>query len=237
MKHRKHQWIIAIIMILSSSTASGNTTPEPRSTQTTSPLSWRGSIMFNQQEIQLLESAIENSGTDQSGIAPTNKITQEFLEKSLGEKPIAPRFFLSSILYIPNKNWTVWINDQKISHDQNEGDLTVESVNQNQITAIWKTRSLNSLAPNWRNTIHQSKQLSYNEKEGTLRFILKPNQTFDIETMAIVEGKMPERANQNETNSAQPPQTTTQSGINTIIKQKKQLKQIQQHEQHPSITN
>lgn len=115
--------------------------------------------------------------------------------------------YLASIIYFNQKDWVIWINDQKITPKTNQQskELYIKKVHANQIDVIWKLsitkwkiisgKKSETIAPK----INKDNQIE-------VYFSLKPNQTFMLSNNSVVEGKavinlIKKKEKQNATNS------------------------------------
>ena len=98
--------------------------------------------------------------------------------------------YLASIIYFNQKDWVIWINDQKITPQTNQRnkELYIKKVYANQIDVVWKLsitkwkiisgKKSETIAPK----INKDNQIE-------VSFSLKPNQTFMLSNNSVVEGK------------------------------------------------
>lgn len=98
--------------------------------------------------------------------------------------------YLASIIYFNQKDWVIWINDQKITPKTNQKnkELYIKKVYANQIDVVWKLsitkwkiisgKKSETIAPK----INKDNQIE-------VSFSLKPNQTFMLSNNSVVEGK------------------------------------------------
>ena len=115
--------------------------------------------------------------------------------------------YFASIIYFNQKDWVIWINDQKITPKTNQQnkELYIKKVHANQIDVIWKLsitkwkiisgKKSETIAPK----INKDNQVE-------VYFSLKPNQTFMLSNNSVVEGKavinlIKKKEKQNTTNS------------------------------------
>ena len=98
--------------------------------------------------------------------------------------------YFASIIYFNQKDWVIWINDQKITPKTNQQnkELYIKKVHANQIDVIWKLsitkwkiisgKKSETIAPK----INKDNQVE-------VYFSLKPNQTFMLSNNSVLEGK------------------------------------------------
>lgn len=165
--------------------------------------SWGGSIMFSTSELRKINKALKSFGL--GGNSSFFKQGLETLENANATLPLeeikAPKFYLSSIIYISETNWSIWINNKKVTPQQKHSELSINNISKKSVTTTWKTTNLNASSPNWTNELNQQKGLlhqnnahtiKYNPDTKKLIFTLEPNQTIDIKTMHITEGSKPQ---------------------------------------------
>lgn len=105
--------------------------------------------------------------------------------------------YLKSILYFSPNNWTIWLNDQKISNAEEFETLQIIKVSREVIIFLWPNINLDNVFPDWRlhfYDIGDGKYASYNkdivfdENIRSVSFVLYPNQRLIANKMEIVEG-------------------------------------------------
>ena len=119
------------------------------------------------------------------------KEQEEKLKKEEDEQGSEKSYiYLASIIYFNQKDWVIWINDQKITPKTNQQskELYIKKVYANQIDVIWKLsitkwkiisgKKSETIAPK----INKDNQIE-------VSFSLKPNQTFMLSNNSVVEGK------------------------------------------------
>ena len=114
----------------------------------------------------------------------------------------APSFYLRSILYINPSNWSVWVNDQKISQDIGDYDeyLKIVRVQEDKAIFLWKQNNIDTLHPSWREDFPSlagdGRFVSNNENividldTTNIAFVLRANQSMVSSQMKILEGKI-----------------------------------------------
>ncbi|KIE05418.1 hypothetical protein NF27_DT01920 [Candidatus Jidaibacter acanthamoeba] len=153
------------------------------------------SIMFTNSEAKGILAAVEsfiNLSKLKNQIAKIGSI--EEAKKELTS------FYLNSIIYLSNQSWSVWLNNYKVQ-EKSLGGVLVDKVNNDSVEFIWKTANLDVISPEWQLRLikdgeyykskdNRIKIKNDNAENATIHFILKPNQTFVVDTLSIIEGKI-----------------------------------------------
>lgn len=117
-----------------------------------------------------------------------------------------PIVLLKSILYLSSNNWTVWIEDQKISSQDEDYQIVEEKygkfdlikVEPKRVIAIWEDFPSKMIDDVSETSVHEidediyaseDYQLIYDTKNKKLIFILEPNQAVVPYLLRIIEGK------------------------------------------------
>lgn len=180
------------------------------------------SIMFDKESITWIDNAIKSYVTKvpleilmPSLFSSENnkKEAEQPAEESV--KPVevlpsdAPNFYLNSIIYFAPDDWVVWMNEEKITPENNNSAVKAVSVSTSSVIFVWNNTHLDSLVPDWKNKLHDIGESKYSSddsnivvdsKTGNASFILHPNQTMISKNMEIVEGDI-RHLNQQETNT------------------------------------
>ncbi len=174
----------------------------------TKPFSWTGSVMFDINNSRLLRQALEaldrgyfvSNPNDPSG-APTLAEQAADAPPKPPMRYTSPSFFLNTLLYLSPENWAVWLNGKKYTHTLPDGDLTIMSVMENRVTIqLIAPAPIDILSPKWKTTLtarteegHYASddgRIIVNPKNNSITFTLKPNQSFSVYAMRIVEGRV-----------------------------------------------
>lgn len=101
--------------------------------------------------------------------------------------------YLKAIMYISNNNWSVWINDIKISNTNNldkDNEYIIKKINTNEVTI-----NLNVSKTKW-NYLNSSgainnEEFNIDEENNKVNFTIKlhPNQTFIFSKNVVIDGK------------------------------------------------
>lgn len=173
---------------------------------------WEGSVMFLAKDIQDIEQAIMNYDLSELDKKIREQQFQSLFVDPNQQKvqiPPAPVFYLSSIVYNGPKDWTVWINGDRITtKDQDsyqKNGLKIVNVERDFVTFTWETDVLDLMVPDWQQKLKsperkpQTAQMNpvsvkelLDQNKTRLEFILHPNQTFVVARMSIIEGKLKE---------------------------------------------
>jgi hypothetical protein len=151
------------------------------------------SLMFDEEENDSINRAADSLKNNQIYV-PNDKTekeqddtTKKAEEKSENEKSY---IYLGSIIYFTPKDWVVWVNEKKITPENNkkENELYLRSIQKDQISLVWtlavsKWKILSGL---------DSEELApkiNDNNQVEVQFDLKPNQTFILNSNNVVEGR------------------------------------------------
>jgi hypothetical protein len=176
---------------------------------------WFGSMMFDTKTFSAIKNAIKEHELNKEIIEkaitegkpiPANAQVKPGQVIAAPLPTTSPSFTLNSIIYKGLDNWVIWINKKKFTFNSSEGiipDLNIENVNSNEVEAVFKTSFIDHLSPNWTRMVIKNKQGEYvsrdraikiNSDRKTVKFKLRPNQTFVFYDMDIAEGFVSDRA-------------------------------------------
>ena len=144
------------------------------------------SLFFTNKELENLISIIRGKGLKTDSFQDSFSL----VDVGSGQERISTVIFLNSILFLSKNNWTIWVNDKKISsHDETTTDLQVISITNSKVKFFWKVgrTKWEIMMPNFKFEDSISKLTKNNEVETI--FTLQPNQTFIPQTGEIIEGK------------------------------------------------
>jgi hypothetical protein len=102
-----------------------------------------------------------------------------------------PQFYLQSLVYHSPTDWSVQVNDRKITSESKvlpDTSLRVVSVNKNAVIFSWTPVDLSQVIEAWRKKHYPG--VDVDEGAGVVNFTLTVNQTFASYTMRIAEGKV-----------------------------------------------
>ena len=119
-----------------------------------------------------------------------NKASEAKQQDTQGRYYTYPQFFLESLVFHSDIDWSVWINGQKISHDSEDaGDkLKVRAIDKDKVDLEWAPSDMAQVimtAEKWPN-----EEVTIDRLNGTVLFTLKPNQTFSSYVLRVLEGKV-----------------------------------------------
>lgn len=216
-KNRLALFLIALFASLGSSfaRASDNLPTQDKSGR------WKGSLMFPITDIRRLEEVMEAYEASIANKDHDDDFLKNLIESINTETPleegenipqvvlpsIAPSFYLSSIVYVSDNEWAVWIDGEKFTHNRDKNidkNLTITSVNKTSVELEWETKHIDHISPNWKHVMEETEQaISIVSKNGNIvrsgeqvestqiiYFTLHPNQTFVTNAMEIMEGKV-----------------------------------------------
>ncbi len=159
-------------------------------------------IMFDNKDIDNIDKAISLFGTGQSlnikdeqydDINNKQDLEGDLKlknEKNLLELNERSKIYLGSIFYFSPRNWAIWLNKDKVTHDENnrKNEFYVEKINGRQASILW-TLSLSK----WRilsgKSQNETTQYSNDNNQVLVRFTLRPNQTYVLKFDKVFEGK------------------------------------------------
>ncbi len=157
------------------------------------------SILFLPDQVERMKAAIRTfESSDQK--PKTNIVPTTPTEVVKIEEPKAyPVFYLASIAYDSDRDWTVWVSGHKITAQKNETDLTIVRLSPDSVTFLWKPDFIkallhrqdeNSFAPldKVKNRLSTMQTLKMDEKTGNVEFTLRQNQAFSAGYFGIFEG-------------------------------------------------
>lgn len=112
-----------------------------------------------------------------------------------------PVYYLSSIVYRAPNDWAVWVNNNRITPRQNDGELKVMAVKPNQAWFMWQPDYIQPLGDRITNQnfasdaavkhrIARPNTASFDQQAGAIRFSLKPNQSFAPGYFQVFEGRV-----------------------------------------------
>jgi hypothetical protein len=159
------------------------------------------SLMFSQDDIQKLRKVIDiyeaNRRAEGDKGPQLTKNDDDFLNK-LGatqkkDAPsnyyVYPQFYLASVAFHAQNNWAIWVNDQKITHmDEDKVDLSVTAIDKRKVSLLWRPASMEKVSASLAK--HPNDSILVDSVHGTVQFTLYPNQTFSSYDMKVVEGKI-----------------------------------------------
>lgn len=184
---------------------------------------WSGSLMFGAEKVQWVKEAIKAYETNipleilmpdlfpsqvktkqeipsatplPEAVEHVDDIIQEVLEETILPTE-APVFFLNSVVYFSPQQWTIWVNDEKISVGDEHDQLEVSGVEGGKVTFFWRDSKIDYIFPKWREKFtplldtgyfSNQKDILINGETGDISFVLQTNQSFVSKDLKVVEG-------------------------------------------------
>lgn len=154
------------------------------------------SISFSEIELNLIESAYNEFKYP----TITGKTTKSALA-ALGKEGLKS-FYLNSIMYLNDAQWSLWLNNFKFSSGQSHPSIKIIRITPEYVVLRWASRELDIISPNWRKILETQDEVEYFSATGNIsvrqegeslyivEFRLEPNQNFEISNMTIIEGKL-----------------------------------------------
>lgn len=159
------------------------------------------SLMFDDDQVSNIDRAVdafknnqqftpEMSDEEMAAQALKDKTNKENLkakEEAENEKSF---IYLASIIYFNSKDWTVWINNQKIKAVTNTPtkELYLESVKNDSIKVRWRISLSKWKILSGKRSDADAPNLNENNQVEFV-FDLKPNQTFSLNSAKVIEGR------------------------------------------------
>lgn len=156
------------------------------------------SLMYNQEQYDKIEKAVDAMKNEQplviEGQENENKDNnkEESSKKEVKvEDNIKSYVYLSSIIYLSDNNWSIWVNDKKFTTNTNSTDkeLYFKKVTPEYVNILWKLslskwkvlsgKKSESLAPK----INDQNQVE-------IEFTLRANQTFILSQNKVANGRI-----------------------------------------------
>ncbi len=172
------------------------------------------SLMFDDREIDNIERAVEsyknkqvftldedaedkqdqNGNESEDNADKANNIVVKGQEDELNPNSY---IYLASIIYSSPENWSIWLNNKKITSETNKSDkeLFVKSIDRNQVSIQW------NVSPTKLKVLVGSKAEDKFQTNANglveIKFSLRPNQTYVLGNDKVTEGKYNTGAVQN----------------------------------------
>jgi hypothetical protein len=173
------------------------------------PVEWKGSLMFDEKSIKLLNDAMESFLTGKPLELPA-VVTPEAsaaaaaaalaAKEQAAQPTVLPVFYLNSIVYFSPSNWSIWLNNTKISPVKKPQipELKIVNITDRQVFFTWSVKNLDRISPNWMDKLKEDSDGDFSNSDNTIKvsaekdsvgFALGPNQSFSVQAMEIMEGK------------------------------------------------
>jgi hypothetical protein len=157
------------------------------------------SLMFLPEDADRLEKATLITAADAQNSEKQRESSSLLTTQTMN----AGSFYLNSILYIRPDLWSVRVNNIKLTSQVFNPNLEVIEISSNRVKFRWYVPNLKALSPNWELKVKKVEDGSYSavgsdiiikEEVGAqgqiIEFALMPNQSFEISSMSIIEGKI-----------------------------------------------
>lgn len=164
------------------------------------------SLLFTPKQIDAMKRALSayERVRDQQPAGPI-AFTEVQTEITPPTEPVTyPTFFLSSIAFRDPSDWTVWLDTVRITPKHNDGEVRVTSVGPNSASFVWAPTYASVVAERHNKGLFATTDpvkhrltrpgTAVINKDGTVSFTLKPNQSFVSGYMSTFEGKVPSPA-------------------------------------------
>lgn len=173
----------------------------PVYTSSFNPPIWKGSLMFSAEDLQALESSLKQLNNPQV-VQAVDEQGQVTVVPAAAPAPVTTIFYLSTLMYISDGNWNVWVNQIRYSAntEPNQGisGLRVDHVSMDKAYFTWTTSVLDTVVPGWERgfsvnkeggfTARGNKAITVSKDKTMVSFSLYPYQHFSLSDMAIYEG-------------------------------------------------
>ncbi len=173
------------------------------------------SLIYSDQEMDWLHKALESyeKNIPLSELLPdlfpfeeVKKIDTKNIPKNIvipptkeSKKEYASSIYLSSILFTNANDWTIWLDGNKITSKDSHDFLKIKKINSEKIVLLWLNSPLAQVISKMEDDLSEYKNLGYltnnknimiNKLNNDIAFILKPNQSFAVNKLDIIEGKL-----------------------------------------------
>lgn len=128
------------------------------------------------------------------GIDPSQELLSLNEGDDIEEKKISKTsmsFYLNAILYYSSSKWSLWVNNKKITQDENNTDLEIMQINPNYIEFRWVTgysKFVTALQKHY-NEKKSSEYIDIDINDGIaiIDFKIKPNQSLTISDKVVIK--------------------------------------------------
>ena len=143
------------------------------------------SFMFSGDELEKIEQATDAKKSSNPLVIDVAKKEEIYDQNSQSSY-----VYLGSILYNSPNNWSVWINDQKISFSNNKPDaeIYIKSIDADKVTIVW-TMTISKWKILTQKKSEDNIQINSNNQVA-VDFPLSFNQTYILASGLTVEGKV-----------------------------------------------
>lgn len=159
------------------------------------------SLFFTPAEVADIRYAVNIYRKNTTGQSMGEDMDEEdFLNKLVGMKRTTesnryfqyPQFFLESLVYHTATNWIIWVNGQKLTQASPvEGaELSVLAIDKDKVSLLWRPVLMERVNATWSQLPEHDSGVMVHDKDKSVQFTLRPNQTFSSYVMSVLEGKM-----------------------------------------------
>lgn len=157
------------------------------------------SVMWTTEEFKRINAALQAF----SAGAPYER-TDEFLNENQTdaddkeEDTILYSVYLASLIYISPNNWSIWINNKKISNENasDNNEFKIMEITEEYVTIHWQISALkwdlilNQAGQSLAETPESEQESGRMQEDVVKIFTLKPNQTYIPVNETVIEGKV-----------------------------------------------
>ncbi len=156
-----------------------------------------GSLMYDMDQSEKILRAVESLKNNETYIPESEEDSEEDLQaqdRSEAEKRAKENeksyIYLASIIHISKNQWVVWLNNNKITSQDNniENEFYLKKVTRNLVNVVWKL-SLSKWKILSGNSSEEFAPKVNDNNQVEVEFSLKPNQTYVLKSDKIVEGR------------------------------------------------
>lgn len=165
------------------------------------------SILFTPLQINNMKKALQafESATTATTSEPTEEEVEFTVDKVIKKETIEepktyPSYHLSSVVYRGAADWSVWVNNIRITPTTNEGEVVVTQVQPDRVWFRWDPDYMRAVVTRIEHSdwaAHEKMQhrlventIVYDKEKGEITFSLKPNQTFAAGYFQVFEGRI-----------------------------------------------
>lgn len=147
------------------------------------------SLMYDDDELTDIQNLIDSLKNDHPFVPSGKDAGTDDKKSEKDTNNIESYVYLGSILYFDQNNWTVWINNKRVSYDDNKksNELYLTKVDSLDVEVLW-TMSISKwkILSGKKNETLAPKINGKNQVEVT--FAIKPNQTYSLKLGQALEG-------------------------------------------------
>lgn len=151
------------------------------------------SFMFSDNILHAIQKALVLHNNKGKVIVDENNSTEESGEEIATFDESMKNVYLKAIMYISNNNWSVWINDKKISNKNNldeDNEYIIKRINTKEAIILLNVSKTKWNYLNSSGIITNDKCIIDDEKNKVnFEIKLHPNQTFIFSQNSVIDGK------------------------------------------------